>query len=47
MSAFSHATDDDHGGAMEDEVTELHVGSPERLSVVSTTAAMFRQCYST
>lgn len=31
MSAFSHDTEDDHGGELGEDVTELQVGSPERL----------------
>ena len=33
MSAFAHVTEVDQGGAVEDEVTDDHVGSPERLEV--------------
>lgn len=32
MSAFTQLTDVDQGGAVEEEVTEDQVGSPERLS---------------
>ena len=30
MSAFCHLTDVDQGGALDEEVTADHVGSPER-----------------
>ena len=31
MSPLAQLTEVDHGGAMDDDVTEDHVGSPERL----------------
>lgn len=31
MSPFAQVTDVDHGGAVGEEVTEDHTGSPERL----------------
>ena len=42
ISAFSQKTEDDHGGAVEEEVTELHVGSPERLGVTSASAGVIQ-----